>query len=188
MDVDAEKVKALLSIHGDVRSQPSSDWTGPFDIPPQLSEFYREVGPMNVTIESVGNPYFLPCLGDLWQFQAGYRWNGLTGEPIDDWDDDWIVVANEGGDPFILSPSSGAILHAYHGEGRWDVGELFPSCNSMAACLAQLGAIVLEQGDDLFDEDYSIKADGRAIALCRLKELLGSERDADSVLSVLGWG
>jgi hypothetical protein len=32
----------------------------------------------------------------LWQFQAGYRWNGLAREPNPDWDDDWLVVASEG--------------------------------------------------------------------------------------------
>jgi hypothetical protein len=109
--------KSLLALHGDVRPQPPSDWTGAFPIPPAVERFYREVGPANITIRAHGNPYFLPCLADLWQFQAGYRWNGLSSEPIEDWDDDWLVVADEAGDPFIITRPSGAVLHAYHGEG-----------------------------------------------------------------------
>ena len=121
--VTAETAQRLLALHGEVRAQPSSDWTGPFPISPAVEQFYREVGPFNVTIKAHGNPYFLPSLADLWQFQAGYRWNGLSGESIEDWPDDWFVVADEGGNPFIFVRSSGVVLHAYQGEGEWDAGK-----------------------------------------------------------------
>jgi hypothetical protein len=186
--VTAEVAKRLLALHGEVRTQPPSDWTGPFPIPAAVERFYQEVGPANVSIEAHGNPYFLPSLTDLWQFQAGYRWNGLSGEPIEDWPDDWLVVADEGGDPFIFVRSSGVVLHAYHGEGEWDAGEMFPDLNTMAACLAQIGAIVLEAGDDFTEEDCSIRPKNRAMASARLQELLGSKSEAEAVLGVLGWG
>jgi hypothetical protein len=111
--VTAEVAKRLLALHGEARPQPPSDWTGAIPIPAAVEGFYQEVGPAIVTIEAHGNPYFLPSLVDLWQFQAGYRWNGLSGEPTEDWPDDWLVVADEGGDPFIFVRSSGAVLHAY---------------------------------------------------------------------------
>jgi hypothetical protein len=184
----AELAKRLLALHGEVRSQPSSDWTGAFPIPSAVERFYREVGPCDVTVEAHGNPYFLPCLADLWQFQAGYRWNGLNGEPIEDWPDDWLVVADEGGDPFILARSSGVVLHAYRGEGEWDADEMFPDLNTMAACLAQIGTIVLEAGDDFTEEDCSIRSKYRALGSARLQELLGSKTEAEAVLGALGWG
>ena len=186
--VTAEVAKRLLALHGEVRPQPPSDWTGAFSIPRDVERFFREVGPANVTIKAHGNPYFLPSLADLWQFQAGYRWNGLSGEPIKDWPDDWIVVADEGGDPFIFVRSSGVVLHAYHGEGEWDAGEMFPDLNTMAACLAQIGAIVLESGRDYMEEDCSIRPKYRALASARLHDLLGSKSEAEAVLGVLGWG
>jgi hypothetical protein len=185
--VPAELANRLLALHGEVRPQPASDWTGAFPIPPALERFYREVGPVNVTIEAHANPYFLPSLADLWQFQAGYRWNGL-GEPIEGWPDDWLVVADEGGDPFIFVRSSAVVLHAYHGEGEWDAGEMFPDLNTMAACLAHIGAIVLEAGDDFTEEDCSIRPKYRALASARLQELLRSKLEAESALGVLGWG
>jgi hypothetical protein len=186
--VTADVAKRLLALHGEVRSQPASDWTGAFPMPPAVERFYQEVGPFNVTIDAHGNPYFLPCLADLWQFQAGYRWNGLSGQPIEDWPDDWLVVADEGGDPFIFARSSGVILHAYHGEGEWDTGEMFPDLITMAACLAQIGAIVLDAGRDYMEEDCSIRPKYRALASARLQELLGAKSDAETVLGVLGWG
>jgi hypothetical protein len=58
----------------------------------------------------------------------------------------------------------------------------------MAACLAQIGGIVLEAGSEYMEEDYSIRPKYRALALARLQELLGSRPDAETVLGVLGWG
>jgi hypothetical protein len=186
--VTAEIAKGLLALHGSVRSQPPTDWTGSFPIPPAVERFYLEVGPSDITIKAHGNPYFLPCLASLWDFQAGYRWNGLNGEPIDDWSDDWLVVADEGGDPFIFVRSSSAVLHAYHGEGIWDVGEMFPDLNTMAACLAEIGKIVSESRDAYLEEDRSIRPEFRELASVRLQGLLGSKSGAEAVLGVLGWG
>jgi hypothetical protein len=69
--VTTETAKRLLALHGEVRSQPASDWSGAFPMPLAVEQFYREVGPFNVTIAAHGNPYFLPALADLWKFQAG---------------------------------------------------------------------------------------------------------------------
>ena len=88
-----------------------TDWTGPFVLPASAERFYREVGPVDVFIESFGNGFSLPSLARLWPRQAGYRWHALTGEPIADWQDDWLVVADQGGDPFILSRGSRIVLH-----------------------------------------------------------------------------
>src|SRR5262245_18326840 len=89
--VTAVRARELLSRHGLVQSQPPDDWTGIFPIPAPVERFYQEVGPTDITIESYGNAFFLPRLAALWRFQGGYRWNGLTGQPIADWDDDWLV-------------------------------------------------------------------------------------------------
>jgi hypothetical protein len=140
-----------------------------------------------VTVRAPGNPYFFPNLAGLWKFQAGYRWDG-NNEPIDDWKDEWLVVADEGGDPFILDRRSGVVLHAYHGEGTWDAREMFPDLNTMAACLAQLGAIVRESKGDYMEEDCSIRPEFKALALDRLQVLLGSKADAKAVLGELSWG
>jgi hypothetical protein len=177
----------LLSAHGQLRAQDISDWKGTVALPPLLARFYQEIGPVNITIKSYGNPFFLPSLASLWEFQAGYRWNGNTGEPIPAWDDDWLVVADAGGDPFILSRGSGAVLFAQHGVGQWDAGTLFEDVIAMAACLGALGGVVLDAGSGFTDEDSNIRPEHCAAADHLLIAILGSRDRADAVLTSLGW-
>jgi hypothetical protein len=186
--VSPQQARELLSLHGEVRPQSATEWTGAFFIPPRVEQFYRDVGPVDVTIDMHGNPYFLPRLSELWEFQAGYPWNGLTGETIEDWPEEWLVVAAEAGDPFILSLSHGVILHAYHGEGEWDAGLIFPDLNTMAACLAQLGAVVKEAGETFTDDHYSIRPEHRKRAAAELSKLLGYTTLAEYTLEILRWG
>lgn len=183
----SENAKTLLALHGEVRAQPPSEWKGTFAIPPAVEIFYRDVGPVDVLIEAHGNPFFLPRLARLWDFQAGYRWNGVSGEPIRDWDDDWLVVADQGGDPFIILRSTGAVLFALHGQGDWEAVEMFPDLNTMAACLALLGSIVVDAGDEFLDDECNIRPEYRSLASERLRELLGSESRADAILANLEW-
>jgi hypothetical protein len=80
------------------------------------------------------------------------------------------------------------VLHAYHGEGVWDPSEMFPDLNTMAACLAELGAIVLEFRNEYLEKDHSIGPKFQAIAFDRFQQLLGPKRDIQAVLDALGWG
>lgn len=185
--VSADIAKRLIARHKKPRSQPASDWSGTFPIPPAIEQFYREIGPANVTIESYGNPFFLPSLKDLWKYQAGYRWHGLTGEPNSDWPDDWVAVADEVGGAFIFVRSSGAILHSLHGAGKWNAKSIFSDLNTMAACLALLGVIVLDAGDEFLDDDSTLRPESRKFTEERLRELLGPGQDPKSVLALLGW-
>src|SRR5688500_13721760 len=120
---DVSKAQTLVAEHGEVRPQSATDWRGTFPLPPDVAEYYKLIGPVDITIEGNGNPYFLPSLAKLWDFQAGYLWNSLSGESIDDWDDDWLVVGDEDGDPFIFDRGSSKVLFAHHGEGVWEPDE-----------------------------------------------------------------
>ena len=68
--ITPERAKELLAAHGEVRPQPPTDWKGAFPLPAAAERFYQEIGPADVTIEAHGNPYFVPRLGALWDFQA----------------------------------------------------------------------------------------------------------------------
>ena len=77
---------------GDLRPQGAGEWRGPFPLPPALAEFYAEVGPLGpVVYEHVGpvgvtipaRPGFRAA--KLWVRQAGYRWDGNSGERLTDW-------------------------------------------------------------------------------------------------------
>ena len=169
------------------RPQPRSDWQGEFPLPHPVAEYFAELGPVDVWIRGYGNPYFLPSLSGLWSFQAGYRYHPDTHARFSDWDDDWLVVADEGGDPFIFSRASHAVLHAYHGAGVWEPIVLFGDLAEMVTTFAVIGDIVVSAGR-LFTDDASVilphhHDDARKRVAARLHSI---ER-ADAVLQRLGW-
>lgn len=183
----AEQARLLLKPHGTVRPQLPGVWKGKIPLPAQVERFYREVGPVDLIIESGGDTFFLPRLSALWKFQAGYRWNGLSGDPIEGWDDDWLVVADQGGDPFIVSRNLGAVQFAQHGAGAWEPTAMFPDLNTMAACLGQVGSVVASAGDRLTDAAGRIRPEYRKLASSEMRELVPADLDVEAVLAALGW-
>jgi hypothetical protein len=182
----ADVARESLAKHGKVKLQPASDWTGTIGLPPGVAQFYHEVGPVDITIESFGNPYFLPRLSGLWEFQTGYRWS-LEEVPLDDWPPDWLVVADEGGAAFILAISRGVILCGIHGPRLFGAVEIFPDLNTMAICLSRLGSIVAEAGSDFTDASCIMRPEYRDRSLTELHRWLGSDAAAASALMSLGW-
>ena len=186
MTSDSE-LRELLSLHGEVASQGPDGWRGPYSLPEPVLEFYRSIGPVSINIEGYGNPYYLPSLAELSDFQVGYRVDGNTGERLGDWLDSWTVVADEAGDPFIFDASSGKVLLAVHGQGSWDPYPLFPDLRTMAGSLAAIGRVVVDAGADLCDDDCFIQEQHLEAALKHVQSFLGSETKALEVLSILGW-
>jgi hypothetical protein len=185
--IHTDELKKILAASGTLRPQGIADWAGPFALPEALQRFYAEVGPDDITISNYGNSFFLPALSRLWAAQAGFRWNAVTGEPIRDWSDDWLVVADQGGDPFIYDLPTGGILWAQHGTGSWRPTALFSTIWECAAVLGALGKIADDAGDDFLDEDCFITPRHRSAAKAALTEILGSPSQAEDVLTTLEW-
>ncbi len=181
----ANQARELLEAHGTCQPQDASEWTGDIPLPDAIADFYREVGPVNITIDGYGDPIFIPSLSQLWPRQTGYRWNGLTGESIADWDKDRIVVADEGADPFIYC--HGRILFAHHGEGGWEPCELYPDIVTMAACMGTLGSVVLNAGEKFSDDDGYIRPEFRTEAISRLTEIIKNKTEAEIIVETAGW-
>lgn len=55
----------LLALGEPCAAQSAADWQGDIALPAELERFYREVGPLDCTLESAGNPFFPPpaCSG-----------------------------------------------------------------------------------------------------------------------------
>jgi len=153
-----------------------------------LAVFYEEVGPVDVTVESTGNPFFLPSLARLWDFQAGYHWHGQTGDRIPEWKDEWIVVMSNGGDPAIFDASTSRVLFAYHGAGAWEPDDWFPDLSTMALCIATLGTIVRSAGEDFMDDDFNIRPEYQEQAISELTRILGSQVEAEAIVVQAEWG
>lgn len=180
-----DRIRELLLRHGTCQSQPATDWEGDIPLPDAIAQFYRDIGPMNVIVEGYGNPTFLPSLAKLWSRQAGYRWHGRTLERIANWHDDWIVIADEGADPYIFH--DGKILFANHGTGGWDPDEIYPDINTMAACIATLGEVRLDAGEDFTDDDSIIRPKFIDEAIQKLTAILGDKASAEAKLQTSGW-
>ena len=178
-----------------LRPQPISEWSGDHVLHPALVSFYAEVGacgedgphgPAGLTIPTLGNPFWVPPLCRLWELQAGYRWNSRSGERIADWRDEWLVVADQGGDPFILDRTSGSILHDRHGGGAWTPAPMFADPFTMALVFGTIGALHEEAGENIYDADYEVRPAWRAGLRARLAPLLGSV-DSNAVATHLDW-
>ncbi len=186
--ISSGRVLQLLEPFGELTPQKALDWDGSFELPPEVSAFYLDVGPVDLSIRGYGNSYFIPRLADLWRYQVGYRIDGRNGDRIQDWDDDWLVVADCGADPFIFSRCSGAVSLAWHGEGSWEPRPIFSSILEMSAVLAILGNVVAAAGLSLVDEKGYVLPSCRADALAKLAEATGSTSKAENALVQLGWG
>lgn len=162
-------------------------WRGDFPLPDPVAQYYREFGAADVEITGYGNSFFLPSLARLWEHQVGYRSHALTGERIKEWDNDWLVIADSGGDPFIYSRGSGKILFAMHGAGEWRPTELFADLPQMVTALAVLGEAVKVAGDDLTDEDDSLSRSFIETATEKLSRVLDRPEQAGLMLRELGW-
>ncbi|RYF14290.1 MAG: hypothetical protein EOO77_14475 [Oxalobacteraceae bacterium] len=188
-------MREVLTPFGTLRAQPSSDWKGQVELHPSLAQFYEEVGPFGedgphgpdgVIVPTLGNPFQIVPLARLWDMQAGYRWDGGSGERFADWRDEWLVVADQGGDPFILDRTTGSILHAYHGEGSWEPEPIFADIFVMALVLGTIGSVHDEAGEEVYDEDFNVRPAWRTALRARLAPILGSI-ESDAIASHFGW-
>lgn len=191
-------LRTLLAPWGELRPQPASDWQGPIPLPAALADFYAQVGPCGetyhaqvgptgVSLDIGGNPVDIPPLHKLWQRQAGYRWNAVSGERIADWCEQWLVVADQGADPFILDTASGEVLFAFHGAGTWQPKLLAATLQTAFGGLATMANVMAELGDDAFDDTGELLATARAAVAASLASYLGSATQAAQFLDVLEW-
>lgn len=188
------RIRDQFARFGELRAQPRAGWNGDIPLPAVLADFYEQVGPWGATYhENVGpvgitlseTNISFPPLHRLWNLQAGYRWDASNGQRVPEWQDNWLVVADQNADPFILDTQTGRILHAMHGTGGWDPGEVAPDLPTLAAALAAIGLVCLEADEDLRDDDWEIKPEHRARALRDLTEVLGDEQEAKYFLDVI---
>ncbi len=191
-----DDLHASFARFGLLRAQHEGDWQGPFPLPAVMARFYAQVGPLGHEINSkVGNSgitipgldVWIPPLQRLWRHQAGYRWNGVSGEPIDSWPSNWLVIADRGADPFILDLDDGRVLFSHHGAGLLDAGEIVADVPTLMAVLAAAGTVYLETGDDLYDDDDDggIRAVHEEAAVQAVAQVLGNRLDAECLLETL---
>lgn len=196
--MDEASLRRHLGRWGELRSQPASNWKGEFPLPAVLAEFYERVGPWGETIrekvgpiglmlEVGGEPVCIPPLHKLRDLQAGYRWHGITGERLPEWKEEWLVVAEQGGDPFILEISSGRILFDVHGSGTWNPQFFAPDLETAFIGLAIVADTMDRLGEARLDESFDLTPAARKEVVASLAAHLGSEAKAGEMLATWNW-
>ncbi|MGW9064067.1 hypothetical protein ACWGPO_08230 [Achromobacter animicus] len=189
-----ESLRAQFARFGELRPQPRDAWQGDIALPQVLADFYEQVGPWGATYHQNVGPVGItlsetnisfPPLYKLWERQAGYRWDASNGERVAEWQDNWLVIADQNADPFILDTGNGEILYAMHGTGAWDAAVVAPDLPTFAAAVAAVGVVCLEADEDLRNDDWEIRPEHRARALQALTIVLGDPVQAECFLDVL---
>jgi hypothetical protein len=115
-------------------------WT----LPSMYAEFLRDFSPLRVNVVSRRYYQGLDLYGasELLSAQHGYSLDAMTGERIDGWPPEYMVVANHAGDPYVLDLSQpgtvdAPVLTAGHDdppvltarrlESRWNFAREAPS-------------------------------------------------------------
>ena len=100
---------------------------GRWKLPSTYLDFLTRFSPVGVTLESrrFYNHFQIFGAGELIEAQDGYSYNPMKQRPIEDWPESLVVIANHGGDPFVLdlSKSDGEeapVETAEHGMGAWE--------------------------------------------------------------------
>lgn len=191
---DYALLRTLLSPFGELRSQSASDWSGNMPLHPDVVCFYEEVGPWGcVYHESVGpvgstlvvggNPVCIPPLYKLCNLQAGYAWSHNAEAKLPGWNENWLVIAEQGGDPFILDQSCGQVLFAFHGAGSWRPKFFAENLFQAFGALATVATTFISLDDNAF-VDCEITKAALSVIESQLSDFLGSRTKAEGMLKV----
>ncbi len=194
-----DRLRPLLAPWGRLQPQPASDWQGPFALPAIVEAFYREVGPwgetwhasvgpVGLTINAGGNPVDVPPLHKLWARQDGYAWSRNPDNPIAGWPAHWLVVAQEGANPFILDRNDGSVWFDLAGGGNYDDPSRFADDLPTAlGAIATVANALAALGDDALDDTYELKPESRVQVSRALAAFTGSAASAEDMLKAWRW-
>jgi hypothetical protein len=94
-------------------------------LPREVEEYLGTAVPLqDVVLLTEADPVRLWGVGGLGRRQDGYSYNRMLQEDIDDWNPNLLVVADRGGDPYVVPLSGGhdgplQVQFAPHGAGTW---------------------------------------------------------------------
>ncbi len=90
-------------------------------LPPALLRAFAHLAPAeNLAIDLGSHRLTLWAPQELIELQVGYRWHGFNGKRMREWDERYVVFAEDGGDPVALrlDEQDGPVWLSHRGEGR----------------------------------------------------------------------
>lgn len=194
-----DRLRPLLAPWGHLKAQPASDWQGPFPLPAVVEAFYLEVGPwgetwhasvgpVGLSINAGGNPVDVPPLHKLWARQDGYAWSRDPDHPVPGWPDHWLVIAQEGANPFILDRNDGSVWFDMAGRGHFnDPSRFADDLPTALGAIATVANALAALGDGALDETFELKPESRAQVARELAAFTGSDATAQGMLEAWQW-
>ncbi len=130
-------------------------------LPAPLVRAFAHLAPQrNLRIDLSTHTLTLWAPQDLIELQVGLRWHGFTGKRMPEWDERYVVFAEDGGDPFALrlDEPDGPTWLSHRGEGRH---AFFAAAGSLAQFYEAL-ALRLESRDESVLERLLLERFGAA--------------------------
>jgi hypothetical protein len=128
-------------------------------LPTELVEYIDHICPENgLTFEGVGHPVELLKSSEL--ALKPVMFEGLTGE-LGKWQDDWFLIAHEGGDPIIIKTTeqgeNSPVYSAMQGMGVWDFAPIADSIGQFLVCISAIQYALNYPGlNEALDEDFNL--------------------------------
>ncbi|MDR7116594.1 hypothetical protein [Caulobacter sp. BE254] len=152
---------------------------------PALAAEITQLGyPKTFDMPWIVEDLYFDGLDELSDRQAGYRFDGISGERIDAWPADRFVIADWAADPITVGPD-GSVCYSVHGVGSWTYTRIAADLPAFLHLLATwIRYFVAEHGANLYDENSEVPEEIRAEIR---RDVLGAvpEADKDAVLSFL---
>ncbi|MEH6447533.1 MAG: hypothetical protein V7765_02635 [Oleispira sp.] len=128
-------------------------------LPLELIKYIDSICPAEgLSLEGVGHPVELLKCSDLaWQPPM---YSQLTGE-LAKWQDDWFLIAHEGGDPIIVKTSeqgeNSPVYSAIQGMGVWNFAPIADSIGQFLVCICAIQHALNFPGlSQPLDEDFNL--------------------------------
>lgn len=138
--------------------------------PPELKDYLDTICPLQyLYIESVGHPIELLSRADVSWDMLGFNVNKATNEVIEGWNEDWFLIASDGGDPIIVDLSenneNSIVYSAMRGAGAWEFCPIADSIGQFLLCaLAVEHALNFPSISEPLDDEFNL-ADGASLWL-----------------------
>lgn len=128
-------------------------------LPVELVHYIEHVCPAGgLTVDAVGHAVeLLPATELAWQPSM---YSGLTGE-LAKWQDDWLLIAHEGGDPIIVKTTEqgkfSPVYSAMQGMGFWDFAPIADSIGQFLVCICAIEHALNFPGlNQPLDDDFNL--------------------------------
>ena len=133
--------------------------------PPELKAYIDTIIPKEtIVLQGVGNPIVIRGSSELSWRMEDYNVNPETNEAINSWNDDWFLIANDGGEPIIVKldkhNDTSIVYSAMQGEAGWEFFPIADSIGQFLVCAAALERAMNFPGlEDSLDDDFNLLGD-----------------------------